>query len=96
MAMEVGDNGGRLLHLKMFNVCAFLGTQRMFRRISAPHHGLIVDMVDISNAEKVCAALTAETRLVWFETPTNPLSRFTNKQNTRRREVLQQPFFCLQ
>lgn len=48
------------------------GTNRLFSKVSI-NMGItnsFVDMVDISNIEK---AITSNTKLIWLETPTNPL-----------------------
>jgi len=54
------------------------GTQRFFRRISAQKHGLKISMVDLTDGVQLRAALKPETKLVWFETPTNPLLKITD------------------
>ena len=54
------------------------GTYRLFdrvRRRSAGHHFSYVDMTDLSAFE---AALQDNTRMVWTETPSNPLLRLTD------------------
>lgn len=54
------------------------GTYRLFdrvRRRSAGHHFSYVDMTDLSAFE---AALQDNTRMVWIETPSNPLLRLTD------------------
>ena len=48
------------------------GTYRLFERVFA-RYGLRFSWVDLSNLEKVRAAFTPQTRLLWLETPTNPL-----------------------
>jgi cystathionine beta-lyase/cystathionine gamma-synthase len=48
------------------------GTYRLFERVFA-RYGLRFSWVDLINPETVRAAFTAETRLLWLETPTNPL-----------------------
>lgn len=48
------------------------GTNRMFRRIATPM-GLLFDFVDATNPANVAAAMRSSTKLVWIETPTNPL-----------------------
>lgn len=49
------------------------GTQRYFRRVSVPQHGLKVDFVDLTNLDDLKKALKKETKMVWFESPSNPL-----------------------
>jgi len=54
------------------------GSFRLFdkvRRTSAGHSFTYVDLTDVKNLE---AALTPQTRLVWVETPTNPLLRLAD------------------
>ncbi len=50
------------------------GTYRLFERVGAPF-GLSFDYVDATDPGQVAAVLRAETRMVWLETPTNPLLR---------------------
>jgi cystathionine gamma-lyase len=49
------------------------GTRRLFERVRRRSAGLAITYVDLSNLDAVRAALRPETRLVWIETPTNPL-----------------------
>ncbi len=48
------------------------GTYRLFDKVLQTY-GLAFSYVDMSDLEAVMAALRPETRLVWLETPTNPL-----------------------
>jgi cystathionine beta-lyase/cystathionine gamma-synthase len=48
------------------------GTYRLFERVLRPY-GLDFTYVDASDLGQVAAALRPTTRLVWLETPTNPL-----------------------
>eukprot|EP01119_Soliformovum_irregulare_P003820 TRINITY_DN14877_c1_g1_i1.p1 TRINITY_DN14877_c1_g1~~TRINITY_DN14877_c1_g1_i1.p1 ORF type:complete len:393 (-),score=114.86 TRINITY_DN14877_c1_g1_i1:62-1240(-) len=48
------------------------GTQRYFRKISAPSQGIVYDFVDFTKEGALEAAFTPKTKMVWFETPTNP------------------------
>jgi cystathionine gamma-synthase len=48
------------------------GTYRQFNRVHKPW-GLAFDPVDLSDLDAVAAAWRPETRLLWVETPTNPL-----------------------
>jgi cystathionine gamma-synthase len=86
---------------------AYFGTGALLRDTFAPW-GLAVDFVDMADAGAVKAALTPRTRLVWVETPSNPLWRVTDIaavaglahaagarcvcDNTAATCVLQQPF----
>lgn len=54
------------------------GTQRYFRKRSIPYHGLevsFVDMTDVDNFEK---ALKSNTKMVWMESPSNPLLKLAD------------------
>ena len=53
------------------------GTFRLFDKILR-RYGLSFDFVDTTDPESVAAALKPETRLVWLETPTNPLLSVTD------------------
>jgi cystathionine gamma-lyase len=51
------------------------GTKTMLSRLFAERLHVDVSFVDARDPANVAAALTEETRLVWMETPTNPLMR---------------------
>lgn len=53
------------------------GTFRLFDKVLR-RFGLGFDFVDTADPESVAEALTAATRLVWLETPTNPYLRVTD------------------
>ncbi len=53
------------------------GTYRLFERVLA-HYGLQFSYADTSNPDAVRAALRSNTRLVWLETPTNPLMKIAD------------------
>lgn len=53
------------------------GTYRLFQRVMVDH-GLLFDFVDTSDVEQVRAALRPETRMVWLETPTNPMLKLAD------------------
>ncbi len=50
------------------------GTFRLFRQVFEPF-GLSFSFVDMRDLEEVAGAITSKTRLMWLETPTNPLIR---------------------
>jgi cystathionine gamma-synthase len=56
---------------------AYGGTIRLATRVHAPA-GLDVALVDLTDLDAVRAALTPSTRMVWVETPTNPLLRIVD------------------
>ncbi|KAH7721781.1 Protein CTH-2 [Aphelenchoides avenae] len=49
------------------------GTQSFFREVAIEHHGLEISFVDFSDLENLAKALTTKTKMVWFESPSNPL-----------------------
>jgi cystathionine gamma-synthase len=51
---------------------AYGGTYRLFARV-AEHWGLDWTPAKVSNVDAVRAAMTPKTRIIWVETPTNPL-----------------------
>ena len=53
------------------------GVIRLFNRILTKF-GLEFTYVDTSNPEEVAAAIRPETKMVWIETPTNPLLKVTD------------------
>jgi cystathionine beta-lyase/cystathionine gamma-synthase len=61
-------------------ICAndmYGGTYRLFTKVFAKF-GIHFIYVDTTNAENVKAAVTVKTKLVWLETPTNPLMNITD------------------
>lgn len=53
------------------------GTYRLFVRVFS-EYGLHFDFVEMSDLDRVRAAIKPNTRLVWLETPTNPLLQIAN------------------
>ena len=49
------------------------GTARMFARIRSQTSNLKVSFVDLNDRAALSAAITPETKLLWIETPTNPM-----------------------
>ena len=86
---------------------AYHGILRLLREVMQPWQ-LRVSLVDASDLDAVRAAVTKETRLLWVETPTNPLLKITDLEaiaeiakgagaisvcdNTFATPLLQQPF----
>jgi len=52
------------------------GTQRLFRQVFEKF-GIAFEFVDTRDPDRVAAALTPKTKLVFVETPTNPMMRIT-------------------
>lgn len=53
------------------------GTYRLLTKVFA-RHGLIFDFVDSSEPSHVQAAMRPETKLIWLESPTNPLLKLAD------------------
>jgi len=53
------------------------GTYRLFERVLRPY-GLLFSYVDMSDLNAVARELRANTRLIWLETPTNPLLKIAD------------------
>jgi cystathionine gamma-lyase len=49
------------------------GTRRLIDRVRRQSAGIAATYADLSNAEALTAAIRPDTRLVWLETPTNPM-----------------------
>jgi cystathionine gamma-lyase len=60
------------------------GSFRLVRRVFVPL-GLQLDVIDTTDLDAVDRALARPTRLVWLETPTNPLLRITDLAEVARR-----------
>lgn len=54
------------------------GSYRLFERVRRKSAGLQVSYVDSTNPDEVRAALRPETRLIWIETPSNPILKLTD------------------
>ncbi|MEX0899524.1 MAG: cystathionine gamma-synthase [Gammaproteobacteria bacterium] len=54
------------------------GTRRLFTRVRARSAGLEFSYVDMSDVSNVEAAITERTKLIWVETPTNPMMKLAD------------------
>jgi cystathionine gamma-lyase len=54
------------------------GTYRLFENVRARSAGLSFSFVDLSTPDNLARALRPNTKLVWVETPTNPLLRLVD------------------
>jgi cystathionine gamma-lyase len=54
------------------------GTGRLMRRVRQRSQGLDIDFADLSDLNRAEAAITPQTRLVWVETPTNPMLKIAD------------------
>jgi cystathionine beta-lyase/cystathionine gamma-synthase len=53
------------------------GTYRLFTKVFE-RFGIVFTYVDTTNVENIAKAISAKTKLVWIETPTNPLMNITD------------------
>ena len=56
------------------------GTYRLFERVRRRSAGLQFSYADLTDPENLLAALRPETRMVWVETPTNPMLKLADLQ----------------
>lgn len=56
---------------------AYGGTYRLFARVFS-EWGVEISTTDLTNLEAVAAAVTPKTKMIWIETPTNPLLRIAD------------------
>ena len=54
------------------------GTRRLFTRVRERSAGVKFSYVDMSDPKKVEQAITDRTRLIWVETPTNPMMKLAD------------------
>ncbi len=54
------------------------GTYRLFEQVRRGSAGLDFSFVNLGDADAAAAALRPDTRLIWIETPTNPLLRLVD------------------
>ncbi|HVY00640.1 MAG TPA: cystathionine gamma-synthase [Pseudorhodoplanes sp.] len=54
------------------------GTRRLFERVRNASAGLSATYVDLTDTGALEAAIRPDTRLIWVETPTNPLLKLTD------------------
>lgn len=56
------------------------GTYRLLEKVRKRSAGLHISFVDMSQPEKVAAEIRRETRMLWIETPTNPMLKIVDLQ----------------
>ncbi len=54
------------------------GTYRLFDKVRRVTAGLMFNYVDMAELSQVEAALTEQTRMIWIETPTNPMLKLVD------------------
>ncbi|MGH8271643.1 MAG: trans-sulfuration enzyme family protein [Gammaproteobacteria bacterium] len=56
----------------------YYGIHRLFRQVRAPAAGLRITSADLSDPKALEAVIKPETRMVWVETPTNPMMKLAD------------------
>ena len=72
--LELIDTGSHVLAMDDL----YGGTRRLFARVRERSAGLTFSFVDMTDLDKFEAAFTANTKMVWLETPTNPLLKIVD------------------
>lgn len=72
--LELADSGSHIIA----GDDMYGGTYRLFERVRRRSAGHDFTYVDLTNPEALLAALRPETRMVWLETPTNPMLKLAD------------------
>lgn len=54
------------------------GSYRLFENVRRRSQGLNFSLIDLSNPDQLTAAINSKTRMIWVESPTNPLLKLTD------------------
>ncbi len=86
--LELLDSGAHVVAMDDL----YGGSHRLFEQVRRRSAGLDFTFVDLSDPARLAAALRPETRMVWVETPTNPLLKLVDLEAVaaiaRRRGIL--------
>ncbi|KLI98607.1 cystathionine gamma-synthase [Luteimonas sp. FCS-9] len=74
--LELLDSGDHVIAMDDL----YGGTYRLFERVRTRSAGLSFSYVDLTDPEAFDAAVTDRTKLVWIETPTNPMLKIVDIQ----------------
>lgn len=85
--LELLDHGDRMIAFDDL----YGGTRRLFSRVRERSQGLDVHYVDLSSLAAFDAAMTPDTRLVWVETPTNPMMKIADLSALAERAKARNP-----
>ncbi|RZA22295.1 MAG: cystathionine gamma-synthase [Lysobacteraceae bacterium] len=72
--LELLDSGDHVIAMDDL----YGGSYRLFERVRKRSAGLSFSFVDLTDPAKFAAAITPKTKLVWIETPTNPLLKIVD------------------
>src|SRR5690349_23837795 len=85
--LECLDHGAHVIALDDL----YGGTRRLFTRVRERSAGLETSFVDLSDPDALEAAIRPNTRLIWIETPSNPLLKLVDLERVaaiaRRRKI---------
>ncbi|UTV26364.1 trans-sulfuration enzyme family protein [Photobacterium atrarenae] len=69
LAVELLPHGSHIIAMKG----VYGGTYRLFERLRKQNNQLSVDYIDLNDLDLVAQHIRPETKMIWIETPTNPL-----------------------
>ncbi len=72
--LELVDHGSRIVAMDDL----YGGTRRLITRVRSRSQGLDAHYGDLSSNDRFAELMTPETRLVWVETPTNPMMKIAD------------------
>ncbi len=72
--LELVDSGSHVIAMDDL----YGGTRRLFDRVRKRSAGLQLSFVDMTSPEAITDALRDDTRLIWVESPSNPLLKIVN------------------
>ncbi len=72
--LELLDSGDHVIAMDDL----YGGSYRLFENVRRRSSGLGFSFVDLSDPDRLEAALTSRTRMIWVETPTNPLLKLVD------------------
>jgi len=72
--LECLDSGAHIIAMNDL----YGGTYRLFERVRRRSAGLDFSFVNLADLEALSAAIRPETRMIWIETPTNPMLRLVD------------------
>jgi cystathionine gamma-lyase len=72
--LEIADSGSHIIA----GDDMYGGTFRLFERVRRRSAGLDFSYVDLTNPENLLAAIRPNTKMVWVETPTNPMLKLAD------------------
>jgi len=80
LALELIDSGSHVVVM----TGVYGGTSRLFEQVRRRSAGLRFSFVDCSDLEALAASITDDTRMVWIESPTNPMLNLVDIQAAAR------------